>query len=107
LEIDQILSAQIKDEECQTFMLKHVADKNVTLSSINFYLKNAKKDHRDEIKSLVMNKIEAISHDNFWSNVEDIFEYFENELSGEEKISNMKMLLDKMLELPYKEITQS
>ena len=59
-------------------MLKHVEDKDVTLSSINFYLKNTKKDYRDELKPLVMTKVEAIYQNNFWANVEDVFEYLEN-----------------------------
>ena len=58
LEIDQILSTQIRDEEFQNFMVKNIEnDDDISLSSVNFYLKNTKKDFRDELKPLVMKKI--------------------------------------------------
>ena len=61
LEIDQILSTQIRDEEFQNFMMKNVLQDDVSLSSVNFYLKNTKKDYRDELKSLVMSKMNNIA----------------------------------------------
>ena len=57
LEIDQILSTQIRDEEFQNFMVKNIENDDISLSSVNFYLKNTKKDFRDELKPLVMKKI--------------------------------------------------
>ena len=58
LEIDQILSTQIRDEEFQNFMVKNIEnDDDISLSSVNFYLKNTKKDYRDELKPLVIKKI--------------------------------------------------
>ena len=74
LEIDQILSTQIRDEEFQNFMVKNIEnDDDISLSSVNFYLKNTKKDYRDELKPLVIKKIEKVSQNNFWGKIEDIF----------------------------------
>ena len=57
-------------------MMKNVLQDDVSLSSVNFYLKNTKKDYRDELKSLVMSKMNNITQsDKFWQKIEDIFEY--------------------------------
>ena len=43
IEVDQILSSNIVDAEFQGFLLKNALNPNVSLSSINFYIKNCKK----------------------------------------------------------------
>lgn len=43
IEVDQILSSNIVDAEFQGFLMKNALNPNVSLSSINFYIKNCKK----------------------------------------------------------------
>jgi len=79
LEIDQILSSQIADSEFQHFIIRNCLCENITLSNINFYIKNSRKEDREELKSHILTKISnLISSASLWKYLEDIYEYIEN-----------------------------
>jgi hypothetical protein len=105
IEIDQILSSAFIDPEFQAFLVRNAHSANVSLSSINFYIKNCKREEREELKPHVLAKIDNLIQDNFWKYLEDIFEYIENELEAEEKDEYIQRIKERILGVTHEEIT--
>ena len=99
LEVDQILSSQTPDAEFQAFLLKNAESKHVTLSSINFYLKNSKKEQRAELRPIVEAKIAGFGRRQFWANLEDILEFVQNEVQAEDRQSHIQHIITNTLSI--------
>jgi hypothetical protein len=69
------MTSPLTDQEFQMFIIKNIAEEKVNLSSVNFYIKNCRKEQRDELKPYVLKKIEDLLERTFWASVEDIYEY--------------------------------
>lgn len=60
IEIDQILSSAFVDAEFQTFLVRNTLEANVSLSSINFYVKNCRREEREELQPHILAKIDLL-----------------------------------------------
>lgn len=81
LQVDQLLSQPYSDSEFQSFLLKNIANAQVSLSSVNFYLRNASWRQREQLRAAVMQKVQRMMECECWSRGEEISEFL-NELSG-------------------------
>lgn len=56
-------------------MIKNILSDSVSLSSINFFIKNCRKEDKEELKSTIIKKIDFLMENNMWKYIEDIFEF--------------------------------
>lgn len=72
-EVNQILSSSLSDPEFQQFLLRHCLNEKVSLSSINFYLKNSRREEREEVRSVALKKVDELIKTSFWESLEDVY----------------------------------
>jgi hypothetical protein len=81
-------------------MVRNCGSESVPLSSINFYLKNSRKEEREELKPHILNKISSlIDGPEMWKYIEDIHEYIDSELTQENKANLLAKILARVVSL--------